>query len=82
MALNPMTLLKIRKMWGEFTAAHPKIIPYFRELNSSGYIGEGSVIEITVTDAEGRSLRCNMKVTANDIDLISAVADIGRDAQT
>jgi hypothetical protein len=82
MAINPMTLLRIRKMWGDFTAAHPRILPYFRELNSSGYIEEGSVIDITVTDAEGRSLRCNMKVTANDIDLIRAVADIGKDAQT
>ena len=80
MALNPMVLLKIRKMWGDFTAAHPKLVPYFIELNSGGYIGEGSVIDITVTDADGRSLRCNMKVSADDIELIKSVADIGRDA--
>jgi hypothetical protein len=80
MALNPMVLLKIRKMWGDFTAAHPKLLPYFRELNSGGYIGEGSVIDITVTDADGRSLRCNMKVSADDIELIKSVAEIGRDA--
>ena len=80
MALNPMVLLKIRKMWGDVTAAHPKLLPYFRELNSGGYIGEGSVIDITVTDADGRSLRCNMKVSADDIELIKSVADIGRDA--
>ena len=75
-----MVLLKIRKMWGDFTAAHPKLLPYFRELNSGGYIGEGSVIDITVTGADGRSLRCNMKVSADDIELIKSVADIGRDA--
>ena len=79
MAVNPIALLKIRKMWGDFTAAHPKLLPYFRELNSGGYIGEGSVIDITVTDAGGRSLRCNMKVSAEDIELIKSVADIGRD---
>ena len=82
MAINPMTLLKIRRMWGEFTAAHPKILSYFRELSSSGYIGEDSVIDITVTDADGRSLRCNMKVTQNDLELIRSITDVGKEAQT
>lgn len=82
MALNPLALLKIRKMWGEFTEAHPRIIPYFRELSASGYIREGSVIDINVTDTDGRSLRCNMRITENDLELIRSVAEIGKDAQS
>ena len=78
MAMNPMMLLKIRKKWAEFNEAHPKVLPYFREV-SNGYIGEGSVIDITVTDPSGRSLRCNLRVTDADLELIKSVAEIGRD---
>ncbi|MBQ2086205.1 MAG: hypothetical protein II464_08055 [Oscillospiraceae bacterium] len=80
MALNPMVLLKIRKMWGQFTSAHPRLLPYINELRSSGYVGEGSVIDVTVTSPDGRDLRYNMRVTADDLELIGAVTDIGRDS--
>jgi len=79
MAINPMALLKIKKLWDQFTTAHPKVMPYFREA-ASNYVGEGSIVDITVTDASGKSLRCNMRVTAEDIELFKSVADIGRDA--
>ncbi|MBR5979232.1 MAG: hypothetical protein IK029_00385 [Oscillospiraceae bacterium] len=80
MALNPMMLLKIRKMWGQFTAAHPKLLPYFREIRNSGYVGDGSVIDITVTSPDGRDLRYNMRVSSEDLELLRSIADIGRDA--
>lgn len=79
MALNPMTLLRIRKLWGQFTAAHPKLLPYLGELRNSGYVRDGSVIDLTVTSPDGRDLRYNMRVTAEDLELIKAVSDIGRD---
>lgn len=79
MAVNPMTFLKIRKMWGEFTEAHPKFLPFFRDLSSSGYLGEGSVIDITVTEPEGKSLRYNMRLTQEDLELMREIANLGRD---
>ncbi|MBP0969350.1 MAG: hypothetical protein J5744_04310 [Oscillospiraceae bacterium] len=80
MALNPVKLIRIKKLWEGFKESHPRLLPYFRELSSSGYVGEGSVIDITVTDPDGRSLRCNIKMTENDLELIRAVSDLGKES--
>lgn len=76
MAFNPMSLVKIKKMWEQFNEAHPRIMPYFKAV-SNGYLAEGSVVEINVTDPEGRSLRCNMRLTAQDMELMKELAEMG-----
>ena len=80
MAINPMKILRIKKLWEEFKTAHPRLLPYFRELRDAGYVGEGSIVDITVTDAGGRSLRCNLRMTENDLELIRTIADLGRES--
>jgi hypothetical protein len=36
---------------------------------ASQSIGEGSIIEISITNADGKKLCTNMKVTADDLEL-------------
>lgn len=69
MAINPMQLLKIKGLWDQFTGRHPKF-PAFLKAMSQGAITEGSVIEITVTTAEGKVISSNLKVTAEDMEMI------------
>lgn len=71
MAINPMQLLKLKGMWDQFTQRHPKF-PAFLKALTQGAVTEGSVIEITVTTADGRRISSNLKVTKEDMELVEA----------
>ena len=72
MALNPMQLLKIKGLWDGFTKRHPKF-PAFLRVMTQGAITEGSVLEITVTTAEGKVISSNIKVTKEDMEMVEAL---------
>lgn len=73
--MNPMSMMKIKGLLERFKAAHPKV-PMF--LQSAGQcIGEGSIIEISVTTAEGKNLCTNMKVTKEDLELVEQLKNLG-----
>lgn len=72
MAINPMQLLKMKGLWDQFTQRHPKF-PAFLKAMSQGAITEGSVLEITVTTADGRKISSNLKVTREDMELVEEV---------
>lgn len=72
MAINPMQLLKLKGMWDQFTQRHPKF-PAFLNAMAHGAVTEGSVIEITVTTADGRRISSNLKVTKEDMELVEEV---------
>lgn len=74
--MNPMALMKIKGMMETFCKNHPKV-PMF--LQSAGQnINEGSVIEISVTTAQGKNLCTNMKVTAEDLELVEQLKNLSR----
>ncbi len=75
MAINPMQLLKMKGMWDQFTGRHPKF-PAFLKAMTQGAITEGSVIEITITTAEGKTISSNLKVTAEDMELVAGLRDM------
>lgn len=75
MAFNPMALMKIRKMWGRFNAAHPRLLPYVRALGN-GYLEQGSVVEVNVTAPDGRNLRCNLRITEEDMELMKEISEL------
>lgn len=75
MAFDALQLLKIKGMWEQFTARHPKF-PAFLRAVSQGAIAEGSVLEITVTTAEGKTISSNLKVTAEDMEMIRALQQV------
>lgn len=72
--MNPMTLMKIKGLFDRFKRNHPKIPMFFNAAAQA--IGEDSVIEINVTTAEGKNLCTNMKVCADDMDLVRQLTEI------
>lgn len=68
MNMNPMMLMQIKGMLDDFKRNHPKVPMFFSAAAQS--IGEGSVIEITVTSPEGKKICTNMRVTADDLKLV------------
>lgn len=66
--INPMKLMKFKEMGERFRSNHPRIPGFFEAAVKS--IQEGSVIEMTVTDPEGRKLCANIRVTADDMAML------------
>ena len=75
MAVNPLKLTKLKKMGERFNEEHPKVLPYLRAV-SSGYMEEGSLLELNVTAPDGRNLKCNIRLTAEDVELMKEIADL------
>ncbi len=66
--MNPMKLLKAKNAWSTFTKNHPKFPKFLKAVYQDG-IEEGSVFEITVTNASGKTVTSNLKLTESDIKL-------------
>ena len=71
--MNPMALMKIKGLVDKFKSNHPKVPLFFNDAARS--IGEGSIIEINITTADGKNLCTNMKVLPEDIELINQLKD-------
>ena len=69
--MNPMNLMKAKGLLSQFTMNHPK-------LPASTQIGEGSIIEISVTTAEGKNLCTNMKVKPEDMQLVEELKNLSK----
>lgn len=67
--INPMSLIKYKDMWNKFTANHPKF-PHFLKAVSQNVLSEGTLIEINVTTPDGKSYSSNLKVKAEDMELL------------
>lgn len=72
--MNPMALIKIKGLMDRFKSNHPKI-PMFLTA-ASKCIDEGSIIEVNITTSTGKTLCTNMKVTAEDLDMVRQISDI------
>ena len=72
--MNPMAIMKIKGMLEKFRSNHPKIPAFFAA--ASHTMSEGSIIEITVTNVDGKALCTNMRVTAEDIELINQLKEL------
>ena len=70
MGFNPMMLMKIQTLWSEFSQRHPKLPTFFQAVGANGIV-EGSIIEMTVTTPDGKTMKANMKVMQEDLDAIA-----------
>ena len=70
--MNISALWKLKGAWAQFTQNHPKF-PLFLEVVQNKGIQEGTVIGISFTDTEGKTIETNLKVTASDIELYESL---------
>lgn len=71
--MNPMAIMKVKGLMDKFKENHPKVPMFFSAASKS--ITAGSVIEITVTSADGKQMCTNMKVTEEDLELFAQLKD-------
>lgn len=72
--MNPMGLMKIKGLFDKFNNNHPKVVMFFK--NCGREIKEGSVLELTITNPDGKTMCTNMKITAEDVELFKQIKDI------
>lgn len=69
---NPAQLLRMKRKFDGFAARHPKMLRYLSYI-SDNYLAEGTLLDITVTDTEGKSLHSNARLTAEDVAFLQEV---------
>lgn len=75
MAMNPTMLFKIKGAWEKFVQNHPKFPLFLRAASTSG-IREGYIIEVKITDTDGKAICTNVKLTESDMELIGMIKDM------
>ena len=72
---NPAAIFQIMNIWNKFKQNHPKFPKFMTAVYQNG-IKEGSIIEINVTTADGQSLNSNLKISAEDMELIEQLKNL------
>ena len=65
--MNPTAIFKAKKTWETFCMNHPKFPSFLQAAESSG-LKEGTIIEVSMTTPEGKTLATNVRLTASDIE--------------
>lgn len=73
---NFEAILKVRQAWKTFTDNHPKFPMFLGAVQREG-IKEGSIIEVSITTPEGRTMNTNIKVTESDLQLFEMLKGLG-----
>lgn len=69
---NPAKLLQLKKQYEAFADRHPKFLRYLAYITDN-YMTEGTVMDVTVTDAEGKTLHGNAILTTEDVAFLKEV---------
>ena len=72
--INPMKLLQLKPLLGKFRANHPKFVQFFAAASQSG-LTEGSVIEVSITNPDGKNLCTNLKLTQEDLEMFQTISE-------
>lgn len=72
---NPAAIIQMMNLWSKFKQNHPKFPKFMTAVYNNG-IKEGSIIEINVTTADGQSLNSNLKISAEDMELIEQLKSL------
>ncbi|MDO4322270.1 MAG: hypothetical protein Q4C61_07055 [Lachnospiraceae bacterium] len=74
--INPMKMMQYKEMVERFKRSHAKVEPFFRAAMNS--LQEGSIIEMRVTNPNGQELRSNIRVNAEDMQLLKEINEFGK----
>ncbi|MDE6882958.1 MAG: hypothetical protein K2P48_07565 [Lachnospiraceae bacterium] len=72
---NPAAFFQLMNLWSRFQKNHPKFPKFLSAVTQNG-IKEGSIIEVRVTTAAGESFDSNLKITADDMEMIEQLKNM------
>ena len=62
-------LMQAKKRLDLFKRDHPKMVKFVNKVYKEA-LKEGTIVEIKVTDPDGKEYAANMKITGNDIETV------------
>ena len=72
---NTAAIIQLLNLWSRFQNNHPKFPKFISAVVRNG-IKEGSIIEIKVTTADGESFDSNLKVNADDMEMVEQLRNL------
>lgn len=72
---NPTKIFKIKSTLNAFQQNHPKFVKFLEAVHKNA-IEEGTIIEVNVTTASGKSLNSNVKLTTSDLELFRELSEL------
>ncbi len=75
MAMNPKQLMQLAERWKILKEQHPRVIEFVRSLGRNS-IQPGVILELKVTDNDGRVSVTNMRLTEEDVETIAILKSL------
>ena len=73
--MNPQALMQVMAAWNTFKGNHPKFPAFINAVRNQG-IKEGSIIEISITDPDGKKIETNLKINESDMQLFESIKNM------
>lgn len=70
--MDPIKLLKFKRMLSGFEARHPKFIRFMSVMRVKGFAA-GTIIEVKVTTPAGEEYSANLKVQPEDVECLQQI---------
>lgn len=71
--MNPMYLLQLKPAWEQFKKNHPKLVNFVKAASKDGFMDEGSLIEISITNSQGKTISSNVRIKQMDLDFLNTL---------
>ncbi len=72
--ISPKQIMQLKPNLDAFSRNHPGVMNFFVAVKDN--VREGSVFDITVTTPEGKTMTTNMRVTAEDLELLAMISEL------
>ena len=73
--MNPAALMQLMGAWNTFQSNHPKFPAFLEALKRQG-VKEDTIIEISITDPDGKKIETNIKVKQSDLELFESLKNM------
>ena len=73
--INPLKLLQLKSSWEQFQNRHPKFSAFLNAAAGAS-LEAGTIIDVTITSPAGGRIGTNLKLTAEDIQLLQELKEL------
>ena len=77
--MNPMLLLQLKPAWEQFKTNHPKLMNFVKAASKDGFMDEGTLIEISITNSSGKTIASNVRVKQDDLTFLTTFKSVLED---
>ncbi len=78
MAMNPMQLMQLAERLRIFRSQHPKVLDFMHDVVRND-LQPGVVMELRVTDNDGKTSVTNIRLTEEDVETIGILKELRGD---